>query len=152
MFEFDLSTQGDKEQLAALEALNALLSKPVQVDVTGNPEQVMSAQALKEARRDFFSANSAQYQACINKYKEIIDDALNTVLAGGHINIESVNQEALDAVRRAYVAVIVENIEQQQAPGGIAPLKPATIKRKGHSKVGIDTGALLEEMRSQLLK
>jgi hypothetical protein len=152
MLEFDIKASGDKEQLAALEALRDIISPSVQIDVPGSHRSVMAAQALKEAQRNFFQGTSSENNACINKYKEIVEAAIAKVQSGNTIDVEQVRLEALKAVKAAYVTVIINNIKNQTAPSGVAPLKPETVKRKGHSQVGINTGALLEELRSALLK
>lgn len=99
------------------------------------------AQSLRDNDRDFFSGD--------NKMEKNIIKALDTILRA---NPEMLyDKDALSKLLQAAAISAKETVvERFEAGGGdisVRPLKPSTVRAKGNSKVGVDTGALLNDVK-----
>lgn len=101
----------------------------------------IKAESLKDNDRDFFSGD--------NKMEKNIVKSLDILLKA---NPEMLyDKDALSKLLQAAAVSAKETVvERLEAGGGdisVRPLKASTVRAKGSSKVGVDTGALLNDVK-----
>lgn len=99
------------------------------------------AEALVNNDRDFFAAD--------NKMEKDIVKALDTMIKANPEMLYDPNvlSKILEAAAIAARETVVNRFEAGGGDVSVKPLKASTVKSKGNSKVGTDSGALLNDIR-----
>lgn len=99
-------------------------------------------QSLKQQGRDFFLINKTAEEAFARGMQKALDkdpEALDS---------QQGKNEVLKAGADEFRRLVVDRFEKGGGDVPVRPLKAATIAVKGSSKVGVDTGALLQSVRT----
>lgn len=148
MIELDFGLSGDGDSIKGLKHIQSVL-KTYQVEGiesdtrdsgVSNSEIV---EYLKERGIDLFAIDSSDEKAI----ETAAQDALTAFSEESMLGGIPVSSHVKDALAK-YCSIIIGKIENQS--GSFPALKEETIRKKGHAKVGIDTGALLENLRKGL--
>lgn len=99
------------------------------------------AEALINNDRDFFAAD--------NKMEKDIVKALDDMIKSNPEMLYDANAltKLLETAALAAREVVVNRFEAGGGDVSVKPLKASTVKAKGNSKVGTDSGALLNDIR-----
>lgn len=100
------------------------------------------AQSLRDNDRDFFSAD--------NKMEKDIATALDAMIK---VNPEKLfdgdaRSKLLEVIAQSVKDTVVQRFEAGGGDISVRPLKPSTVRAKGSSKVGTDTGSLLSDIKN----
>jgi hypothetical protein len=99
------------------------------------------AQSLQDNDRDMFEAT--------NKMEKNIIKALD-ILLKAHPEMlydKDALSKLLDAAAISAKETVVERFEAGGGDISVRPLKPSTVRAKGNSKVGVDKGVLLNDIK-----
>lgn len=99
------------------------------------------AESLRDNDRDFFSGD--------NKMEKNIIKALDTLLKAHPEMLYDTNalSKLLDAAAVSAKETVVERFEAGGGDISVRPLKASTIRAKGNSRVGVDKGTLLNDVK-----
>lgn len=132
-----LSKLGDIAKAAALARKE--IGRVPGVGIELPTEELNKLRWLQNGGRDFREVNKKM----LDRMGEAFSRALAKVLAG-----KKPVTAPWEAAAREYIDVVAERLATGggDVKGHMTPLKPETVERKGHSRIGIDTGALLKAM------
>ncbi|MBL0219651.1 MAG: hypothetical protein IPQ07_38025 [Myxococcales bacterium] len=113
--------------------------KPRQVSITLPEESVDKLEWLKESGRNFTTVNALLAKSMAEAFARGLDH----IQAGGKDLKEPWRLAAEEWIDRVATRLSTGGGDLK---GRMRALKPDTIKRKGFSKIGVDSGALLRSM------
>lgn len=129
-----LSSLGDIAKAAAV--ARAAIGKVPGVGIELPDEELQKLKWLEKGGRDFREVN----QKMLDRMGAAFARMLAKVIAG---------KAAVDSPWKAAAAEYIDVVAERLATGGgdvkghMKPLKEDTIERKGHARIGLDSGALL---------
>lgn len=129
-----------KNALSVLDDLSKELRSMKDVTITFpglTAENEQKAVALQKNGRDFFDVN----QTAEMKFAE----GMQKEAEANPENIDA--DDLLKAGAAAFHKLVIERFEAGGKDVPVKPLKPSTIKAKNSSKVGIDSGELLQNLK-----
>lgn len=130
------------KELGILSKTLSILDKETRIVFPLSSLNKIKAESLVNNDRDFFDAN--------NKMERDIAIAIGAALEKDPTILEKTDAAAkiMDIAGIAARDVVVERLESNGGDVTVKPLKQSTINQKGNSRVGVDKGSLLNEMRN----
>ena len=130
------------KELGILSKTLSILDKETRIVFPLSSLNKIKAESLVNNDRDFFDAN--------NKMEKDIAIAIGAALEKDPTILEKTDAAAkiMDIAGIAARDVVVERLESNGGDVTVKPLKQSTINQKGNSRVGVDKGSLLNEMRN----
>lgn len=104
-------------------------------------ESTLKAESLKKQGRDFFAVNRVMEMRIAEAMQKRL--TTNPEIITEKDGVETLLEVGAEAVKD----LIVERFESGGGDVSVKPLKQSTIKEKGSSKVGVDSGSLLTQVR-----
>lgn len=98
-------------------------------------------QSLKQQGRDFFMVNKTAEEAFARGMQKKLNKDPEAL--GTQQGKDDVLKSGADEFRK----LVVDRFEKGGGDVPMRPLRPATVAVKGSSKIGVDTGALLQSVR-----
>lgn len=130
------------KELGILSKTLSILDKETRIVFPLSSVNKIKAESLVNNDRDFFDAN--------NKMEKDIAIAIGAALEKDPTILERTDAAAkiMEVAAIAARDTVVNRFESGGDDVSVRPLKQSTINQKGNSKVGVDTGALLNELRN----
>jgi hypothetical protein len=130
------------KELGILSKTLSILDKETRIVFPLSSVNKIKAESLVNNDRDFFDAN--------NKMEKDIAIAIGAALEKDPTILERTDAAAkiMEVAAVAARDTVVNRLESNGGDVTVRPLKQSTISAKGNSRVGVDKGSLLNEMRN----
>lgn len=130
------------KELGILSKTLSILDKETRIVFPLSSVNKIKAESLVNNDRDFFDAN--------NKMEKDIAVAIGAALERDPTILEKTDAAAkiMEIAAIAARDTVVNRLESNGGDVSVRPLKQSTINQKGNSRVGVDKGSLLNELRN----
>ncbi len=100
------------------------------------------AQSLRDNDRDFFSGDIFMEKQLVKALDAMIKVNPEKLFDG------DARSKLLEVIAQSVKDTVVQRFEAGGGDISVRPLKPSTVRAKGSSKVGTDTGSLLSDIKN----